>query len=191
MTTKKMLHGREYKISCGRFNRDIKVEVDGIPAARITKNMYRAVVSENEYVEFSLTGSFMTGMNLTEGGVTIEVFRHIRWYEYIFIFFPLLFLAAGSVLGISTVTISGLAAAIGGIVGIVMALAGFFSCEAIVHSEKLKHGMKIFLNILVLCIYTALFVAFYINYMVVLIFIGLGDALENAAFLQMIYARVL
>lgn len=36
MTAKKMLHGREFKISCGRFDRKISVEVDGKPAKKST-----------------------------------------------------------------------------------------------------------------------------------------------------------
>lgn len=35
MTAKKMLHGREFKISCGRFDRKISVEVDGKPAEKV------------------------------------------------------------------------------------------------------------------------------------------------------------
>lgn len=101
MTAIKMLHGREYKITCGRFDRKIKVEVNGTPAAKIDGSTYRINLSDGEFLQFRIVGSFMTGMNLIEGDVTIEVFRHIRWYEYIFIFGPLLFLAFGAALGVS------------------------------------------------------------------------------------------
>ncbi|MBS1416233.1 MAG: hypothetical protein HPY94_03720 [Clostridia bacterium] len=177
MTAIKMLHGREYKITCGRFDRKIKVEVNGTPAAKIDGSTYRINLSDGEFLQFRIVGSFMTGMNLIEGDVTIEVFRHIRWYEYIFIFGPLLFLAFGAALGVSAAETSGLAAAIGGLVGLLFALAGFFACNALVHCERLGTALKIFLNLLVLIVLSGLFALFFLYYVFILAIIGLGSEL--------------
>lgn len=89
-----MLHGREFKISCGRFDRKISVEVDGKPAEKVDGALFRVALADGKYLQFRVEGSYMTGMNLIEGDVTLEVFRHISWYEYLFIFGPLLFWAS-------------------------------------------------------------------------------------------------
>lgn len=77
MTAKKMLHGREFKISCGRFDRKISVEVDGKPAEKVDGALFRVALADGKYLQFRVEGSYMTGMNLIEGNVTLEVFRHI------------------------------------------------------------------------------------------------------------------
>ena len=99
MTAKKMLHGREFKFSCGRFDRKISVEVDGKPAEKVDGALFRVALADGKYLQFRVEGSYMTGMNLIEGDVTLEVFRHISWYEYLFIFGPLLFLGFGAAFG--------------------------------------------------------------------------------------------
>ena len=45
MTAKKMLHGREFKISCGRFDRKISVEVDGKPAEKVVGSLFRVALA--------------------------------------------------------------------------------------------------------------------------------------------------
>lgn len=106
MTAKKMLHGREFKISCGRFDRKISVEVDGKPAEKVDGALFRVALADGKYLQFRVEGSYMTGMNLIEGDVTLEVFRHISWYEYLFIFGPLLFLGFGAAFGLDAAEIS-------------------------------------------------------------------------------------
>lgn len=138
MTAKKMLHGREFKISCGRFDRKISVEVDGKPAEKVDGALFRVALADGKYLQFRVEGSYMTGMNLIEGDVTLEVFRHISWYEYLFIFGPLLFLGFGAAFGLDAAEISNAAAVVGGVAGLVFALAGFFACNAVVHSGRLK-----------------------------------------------------
>ena len=113
----------------------------------------------------------------------LEVFRHISWYEYLFIFGPLLFLGFGAAFGLDAAEISNAAAVVGGVAGLVFALAGFFACNAVVHSGRLKKWLKILLNLLVLAALAGLFVWFFLSIAVVLALIGLGEALANAAFL--------
>jgi len=183
VTAKKMLHGREFKISCGRFDRKISVEVDGKPAEKVDGALFRVALADGKYLQFRVEGSYMTGMNLIEGNVTLEVFRHISWYEYLFIFGPLLFLGFGAAFGLDAAEISNAAAVVGGVAGLVFALAGFFACNAVVHSCRLKKWLKILLNLLVLAALAGLFVWFFLSIAVVLALIGLGEALVNAAFL--------
>ena len=166
-----MLHGREFKISCGRFDRKISVEVDGKPAEKVDGALFRVALADGKYLQFRVEGSYMTGMNLIEGNVTLEVFRHISWYEYLFIF------------GLDAAEISNAAAVVGGVAGLVFALAGFFACNAVVHSGRLKKWLKILLNLLVLAALAGLFVWFFLSIAVVLALIGLGEALANAEFL--------
>ena len=73
MTAKKMLHGREFKISCGRFDRKISVEVDGKPAEKVDGALFRVALADGKYLQFRVEGSYMTGMNLIEGNVTLVV----------------------------------------------------------------------------------------------------------------------
>ena len=41
-----MLHGREFKISCGRFDRKISVEVDGKPAEKVDGALFRVALAD-------------------------------------------------------------------------------------------------------------------------------------------------
>ena len=52
MTAKKMLHGREFKISCGRFDRKISVEVDGKPAEKVDGALFRVALDYVKYLQF-------------------------------------------------------------------------------------------------------------------------------------------
>ena len=77
------------------------MEVDGKPAEKVDGALFRVALADGKYLQFRVEGSYMTGMNLIEGNVTLEVFRHISWYEYLFIFGPLLFWASARLSGLT------------------------------------------------------------------------------------------
>ena len=182
---KELVEDPEYqkRLKEGLFNNK-KVEIKNV------KNKRSAMISVIIFILATafivLFGSFegMRPSFLIDGEiVTLEVFRNISWYEYLFIFGPLLFLGFGAAFGLDAAEISNAAAVVGGVAGLVFALAGFFACNAVVHSGRLKKWLKILLNLLVLAALAGLFVWFFLSIAVVLALIGLGEALVNAAFL--------
>lgn len=155
----------------------------GKPAEKVDGALFRVALADGKYLQFRVEGSYMTGMNLIEGDVTLEVFRHISWYEYLFIFGPLLFLGFGAAFGLDAAEIMQRCGGCRRRGGAGFRFGGLFCRNAVCTAAGLKKWLKILLNLLVLAALAGLFVWFFLSIAVVLALIGLGEALANAAFL--------